>query len=111
MPLSVWFLRFAGPCLLINRPPHVHGRNTLEPLHPYHYGFQQVEYPTIRTSGVAVLVPGHGYPVTFIDEFTPFLAFPPEEVRRVICTTDEIVKRYCGCRAVFWAARWETRTW
>ena len=37
--------------------------------------------------------------MTFIDEFTPFLAFPPE-VRRVICTTDEIVKRYCGCRAV-----------
>jgi len=30
------------------------------------------------------------YPVTFIDEFIAFLAFPPE-VRRVICTTDEIV--------------------
>jgi putative transposase len=36
-------------------------------------------------------------------EFVPFLAFPPE-VRRVIYTTDEIVKRELGIRVVFWAA-------
>src|SRR5450432_1978519 len=60
MPLSVWSLRIAGPRLFVSRPPHAHGRNTLEPLHPYHYGFHQVEYPTIRTSGVTVPALGCG---------------------------------------------------
>src|SRR5215469_15632733 len=47
--LSVLFLRCAGPHLsVVNRPGPFHARNTPEPLHPYHYGFQQVEY---RRSG------------------------------------------------------------
>jgi putative transposase len=37
------------------------------------------------------------------NEFTPFLAFPPE-VRRVIYTTDEIVKPSRGLSSAFWAA-------
>jgi len=36
-------------------------------------------------------------------EFTPFLAFPPE-VRKVIYTTDEIVKPSWGCRPAFGVA-------
>lgn len=62
MPLSVLFLRFAGPLVLVNRPRHVHGRNTAGPLHPYYYGFQRVEHPITGTSGVAVPAPGRRLP-------------------------------------------------
>jgi hypothetical protein len=30
--------------MVVNRPGHIHASDTPEPLHPYHYGFQQVEY-------------------------------------------------------------------
>jgi putative transposase len=43
-------------------------------------------------------------------EFTPFLAFPPE-VRRVIYTTDEIVKPEHAGQPVFGDCQWATRTW
>jgi hypothetical protein len=36
-------LRRPAPTV-VNRPCHIHASNTPEPLHPYHYGFQQVEY-------------------------------------------------------------------
>jgi len=62
MPLSVLFLRFAGRLVLVTRPRHVHGRNTAGPLHPYYYGFQRVEHPITRTSGVAVPAPGRHLP-------------------------------------------------
>jgi hypothetical protein len=42
------------------------------------------------------------------NEFIPFLAFPPE-VRKVIYTTDEIVKPSLGLGVVFLAASWQPR--
>ena len=43
-------------------------------------------------------------------EFVPFLVFPPE-VRRVIYTTDEIVKQVLASVPAVWVASGATRTW
>ena len=46
------------------------------------------------------------------EQFTPFLEFPAE-LRRVVYTTDAIVKHGCNCQAGgagFWGCQWETRT-
>ena len=44
MPLSAFpALRRSAPTV-VNRPGDIHASNTPEPLHPYHYGFQQLEY-------------------------------------------------------------------
>src|SRR6478672_5691487 len=42
-PFGFPALRRSAPTV-VNRPGQIHASNTPEPLHPYHYGFQQVEY-------------------------------------------------------------------